>query len=389
MRHTLHLAPRLPVALIALSLAACQPPDASALFNQVEVFPVDDAATTNARYIQAIDGANESLHIALPAGDDPAVGDAIARAWDRGVQVEVITDIDLASTPAVTTLLDAGVPTTLADDAVAYFDFNINENVSFPSEDCVMSHSFLVADEMSVVTGSHWGHVDDGSPQRELVYQMRGEDLIIDLLLEHNQIFGGTDATTTTAYDANAKSITDFRWMYRTTTGVDLELWFGPQERLTKRVIDAIYGARSSVRVLTSDFFNEGVALALQDKAKWGVDVSFVVDDSFDTALSQNQDLLELSPDVTWNRVPYDDPPTLILIDYQADPDGYRSRAKAMMLSHGLVSGPRLVRRDPVVSDQLIDGTMWVLGSSDAELPPELLQLMATFDEHFAESEEL
>jgi len=370
-------------------LAACQPPDASAIFNAVEVSSTPDAASTNARYLQAIDDAAETLHIALPAGDDPAVGEAIVRAWDRGVQVEVITDIDLADTPAVSALLEAGVPTALADDEVAYFDFNINEDVEFPSASCVMSHAFVVQDELNVVAGTTWGQLDDGTPRRDIVYNVRGEDVIIDLLLEHNQIFGGTDATTTTAYDANAKSITDARWMYRTSTGVDMELWFGPQERLTKRVIDAIYGARASVRVLSGDFFNEGAALALQDKAKWGVEVDFVVDRSFDTAERDNIDLLDLTPDVTWHRVPYDDPPTIILIDYKPDQDNYRSRAKAMILTHGLVSGPRLYRRNPVVSDQLIDGSLWVLGSSDAELGPEFLQLLQVYDDHFEEAEEL
>ena len=377
------------VCLPSAVLIACQPPDPDGIFNKVEVFPSDDAQATNARYVQAIDQAAETLHIALPAGDDPDVGDAIVRAWDRGVQVEVITDIDIEDSPAVTALLDAGVPTTLADDGVAYFDFNINQEVSFPSEDCVMSHSFVVADEATIVTGTSWGGIDGGDPQRDVVYLMRGEDLVHDILLEHNQIFGGTDATTTTAYDANAKSITDFRWMYRTTTGIDLELWFGPQERLTKRVIDAIYGARTSVRVLSGDFFNEGAALALQDKAKWGIPVDFVVDDSFDTAIADNAQLIEDTPDVTWHRLPYDDPPTIVLIDYQPDEDDYRSRTKAIVLTHGLVSGPRLFRRQPVVSDQLIDGTLWVLGTSGPELGPEFLQLLQVYDDHFEEAEEL
>jgi phosphatidylserine/phosphatidylglycerophosphate/cardiolipin synthase-like enzyme len=365
--------------LVAIVLAACQPPDPEQMFNAVEVFVEPDASSVNQRFIAQIDSAQSSLHVALPEGDDPAVADALLRAWDRGVMVEVITDIDLSDTPAVAPLVDAGLPTTLADDGVAYFDFNINQEVVFPSESCRMSHAFVVADEERITSGSAWGRDDD---RQGVVLELRGEDLVTDILLEHNQIYGGTDATTTTAYDANAKSITDFRWMYRTTSGLDLEMWFGPQERLTKRIIDAIYGARSDVRVLTGTFFNDGLARALQDKAEWGLDVQLVVGSTFDPTDRDTRDMFSESPDVPWSQLDFADPPTIVLIDYGADPEGYRSRARAIVLSHDLVSGPRLYRGEPVVSDQLIDGTLWGLGTSSGELPPEMLKLLELFDDH-------
>lgn len=372
--------------IVLLALAACQPPDTTGLFQDATVTVAPDGTAANDRYLQAIRGAQESLHVALPIGDDPAIGDAIVEAWEGGVMVEVITDIDIAESPAVAALLDAGVPTTLADDGVAYFDFNINAEVSFPSEACQMTHAFVIADEAEIIAGDRWGAVDD---QPTVVLELQGEDLVNDLLLEHNQIFGGTDATTTTAYDANAKSITDFRWMYRTQSEIDFEMWFGPQERLTKRIIDAIYGARSDVRVLTGDFFNEGLALALQDKASWGVKVEFVVGSEFDPTFRDNRDMFENTPDVPWMRLPFANAPTIVLIDLENDPDGFRSRTKAIVLTHGLVSGPRLFRGEPVVSDQLIDGTLWGLSTSTGELPPELLDLLELFQQHVDLAEEL
>lgn len=369
-----------------LSLAACQPPDTSRVFQDAALEVTPDGVATNDRYLDAIRGAQQSLHIALPAGDDPAIGDAIVEAWEGGVMVEVITDIDIADTPAVSALLEAGVPTTLADDDVAYFDFNINDEVRFPSEDCQMTHAFVVADEATIVAGNRWGALDD---EPAVVYSLRGEDLVHDLLLEHNQIFGGTDATTTTAYDANAKSITDFRWMYRTESDLDLEMWFGPQERLTKRIIDAVYGARSDVRVLTGDFFNEGLALALQDKAAWGVKVEFVVGAGFDPTERDNRDMFENTPDVPWMRLPVTNAPTVVLIDVENDPDGFRSRTKAIVLTHGIVSGPRLFRGEPVVSDQLIDGTLWGLATSSGEMPQEILDLLELFNQHVDQAEAL
>ena len=80
-----------------------------------------------------------------------------------------------------------------------------------------------------------------------------------------------------TAFSNMQKSIADNRWLYRTQSSLDLEVWLGPQERLTKRIIDAVYGARSSVRVLTNDFANEGLTQALQAKAGHGFNVQVIV----------------------------------------------------------------------------------------------------------------
>ena len=56
-----------------------------------------------------------------------------------------------------------------------------------------------------------------------------------------------------------------------------MEIWLGPQERLIKRVTDAVYSSRSDVRILTNELADGGLAKALQAKSADGFDVQVVV----------------------------------------------------------------------------------------------------------------
>ena len=373
--------PHLP---LVAALAACTPPEL-ALFNTLTVDVAPDQASANAPFIAAIDSATTSLHVALPAGDDTSVSDAILAAVDRGVEVEVIADIDTRTAPAVAALLDAEVPTTLADDEVAYFDFNINAEVRFPSEDCVMSHAWVVADRARIVTGSSFGGL---SSSPEIVYSLTGEEIVEDILWEHNQVYGGVDATTVTAYDANAKSLTEPRWAYHFPQPIQGELYFGPQERLMKRVIDAVYSARSSVRLMSPTFANPELAKALQDKAKWGIAVEVVVGPDFNPDDPDVRTWFYAASDVAWSRSPDPTFPTVALIDIEPDALGFINMPRAMTLTHGFLSGARLYRSEPTPSDQLVDGTMWVVGQTIAP-GAELQPLIDLFDDRSSASEAL
>jgi hypothetical protein len=361
-----------------LVVVGCTPPDPTERFTEVEVLVVEDEAAASERFLQAVEGASDTLHVALPAGEDTEVADAIVAASERGVQVEVLTDYDLASSPAITRLTDAGLTVQLADAGLGYFEFNLGVDVQWDSEMTVMSHSYVVADSQRLVASNRMGSVRPGT---RVVYDIRGQDIIQDLLWEHNQMMGGTDATATNAYDAPSKSILETRWRYPMvsptgSSSVGLEMWFGPQERLLKRVIDAVYSARSGVWILTDDFSNEGLARALQEKARWGFDVEVVVGPHFGDASSQLSRILEdETPDVPKRQITEDiDVPTVILIDYPDDAEGYRPHTRAMVLTHDLFSAARLYRGDIVLTDQLIDGTLWVL--SDTNTPDAPIQAL-------------
>ncbi len=371
---------------VVLLLGACAAPDPSELFYRAAVSTPADEAGAAAAFVDAIGSADTSLHVALPAGEDTALSDALVQAYDRGLEIEVITDVDLAETDAVRALLDAEVPVALLDGGLTYFEFSQNADVTFSSGVTRMSDAWVVADRKRIVAASSVGSLADGT---RVVFDLEGEDLVDDVLAEHNQLFGGTDATAVDAYDAPNKSITDNRWRYGTDTSADLEVWFGPQERLTKRVVDGIYGARSSIWILTNDLCNEGLTKALQDKADLGFDVRVVVGPAFGTASSLVSRLFEETSDEVDKRQ-VSDPvvPTIVLLDWEEQGSGLRSRARAMVLTHDLLSASRLYRGEPVPTDQMIDGAMWVL-STAAEPSAEMETLRAVFQDHLDRSEDL
>ncbi|MEQ1570048.1 MAG: hypothetical protein ABMA64_30725 [Myxococcota bacterium] len=373
------------VALVAL--VGCAPPDPERMFVHFELAIEDGEDAAADRFRAACDAAQDTLHVALPGGENTDLADAIVDAYDRNVEVEVITDYDLGASPAVTRLLDAGVPVALRDAGLTYFEFGQSADVAWSSDMTILSDAWVVQDATNIVFADRIGTGDDGA---RVVYEVRGEDVVDDLLREHNQLFGGTDATAVDAYNAPNKSILETRWRYGTTSDVELQVWFGPQERLLKRVIDGVYSARSSVWILTDDFSSEGLAAALQDKAKWGFDVQVVVGPHFGDAEDELSRFLQNeSPDVPVRQIlDVQDVPTLVLIDYEDDLEGFRPMSQGMVLTHDLYSAARLYRGQPVITDQLIDGTMITL--TDVNEPSEpLLELVELFRAHFDRSEAL
>ena len=183
----------LPFALI---VAGCAPPEMSRVFTQVDM-TVTTADAADQAVADALDAANASVHLAIPAGIDVRVPEAALRAWERGLEVEVVTDIDQADDEGIVMLMESGVPVSLADDELTYFDFNINQDVTYSSNSAKMSHAFAVVDRSAVWQLSAMGRGTGDSPVVQ--FMVTGEDLVEDMLTEHNQVFGGADAVATTA----------------------------------------------------------------------------------------------------------------------------------------------------------------------------------------------
>lgn len=384
---------RLPLFLLAVG--ACGAPDPTWMFHSMNVEVADGPEATTDAYLDLIENATTSLHVALPAAEDTRLTDALLDADGRGVLVEVVTDWDQQDDAGAIDLLDAGLPVTLANDGIEYFEFSINDDVAWDSTQTIMSHAFVVADSRYVVASTHAGDLLDGE---RIIIRTEGQELVDDLLLEHNQVFGGSDAVATTAFDGPAKSIVDARWVYPSEDDVLPEMWFGPQERLTKRVIDGVYSAKSSVWILTDDLANSGLAVALQAKAKAGFDIQVVVGPGFgSTSAVQSNLLLSSTPDVQKWQVSTERTPTVVIIDAIPDREGYERATRAMVISHALYSSPRLYDENPndavaaveVLTDQFIDGTLW--GFTDASGTPSgaILELIDVFERHRAQGEEL
>ena len=343
-----------------IALMACAPPDSAETFVQLNARTFTAEAQVNDAFIELIQSADDELSIALPQITDTRLSDAIIAKHAEGVLVRVVTDIDQATDPGTRALQDAGVPLRLADGDITYFDFILGNEVSWTSDQVIMSHAFVVSDNYRTITATTAGGQADTSV---VVIDIQGQDIAQDLWLEHNQVFGGSDATALTAFSAPAKSRTDIRWRYPAQGDVPVEFWLGPQERLIKRTIDAIYTARISVRVLSNEMVNEGIARALQDKASWGFPVEAIIGPDFSTTSQALARVFQNNtPDVSKFRFnDAADMPTIILVDIEGGPDVL---PRAYVLSHDLYSAERTYRGTEVITDQLIDGNLFVFSDT-------------------------
>jgi phosphatidylserine/phosphatidylglycerophosphate/cardiolipin synthase-like enzyme len=363
--------------VIPVLLLACAAPDPAGLTSTLAVDAIDDPAAANARFVDQIDAAEHTLAVGLPAGDDTTLSDALIAAQGRGVAVEVVTDVDVAASPAIAALLDAEVPVKLADGGITYFDFDSSADVGWSSDQVMMTEAYAIADGTYFTAATTAGGLATGT---RIVFSGHDEDLGQDLSTEHNQLFGGTDATALDAYAAPSKSIADWRWKYGTSSDADLEVWLGPQERVGKRFTDAVYGARFSVKLLTDDFSNDGLVRALQAKADEGLDVQVVVGPHFGESSSiLARELTDADLDVL-KVSSLDDAPSILIIDADDSDEALR---RALVATLDLYSPPRFYRGAPVTTDQLVDSQLWVIddwGATSQLIAP----LQATFDAYRA-----
>ena len=369
---------------VSLLLGACAAPDTTEVFQVVDVSAEDNAASTHEHFVAAMDAATSDIQLMLPTIEDTALSDAAIAAFDRGLDVEVVTDQDASGSAGALALFEAGVPVTFADGAVTYFEFSVGEMVAWNSDQTMMTHAMVLTDGTDFVAATTAGQEADGW---RMVVTGKGEDLVRDLWDEHNQVFGGIDATSLTTYSSLAKSIADMRWRYATESEIDVELWLGPQERLIKRVTDAVYSSRSDVRILTNELADGGLAKALQAKSADGFDVQVVVGPRFGTTNDdQHAELLADTRDVAWSQVSDEVVPTIVLIDFDQARDGLYHRPRAIMVTHELLSAGRFYvdsngRFETLLTDQLMDGALWSFDAYDAP-SGELLQLEELWQTH-------
>jgi hypothetical protein len=368
-----------------LFLGCAEEPPVSEAFHQIDLQIVDDGSAVSAAFIDVVSGAERRVQVLLPSLTDDTLADAIVDAHERGLQVEVASDVDVSGDSGFALLEAAGVPVTFGDGGVSYFDFAINADVAWTSEQVVMTHSMIVADEINVVTASNFAP-GDGS---RLLWTARGEDIGKDMSLEHIQIFGGLDASSRTSYDSLAKSVADPRWMYPTQTDHLLEIWLGPQDRVIKRIIDYTYGARANIWVMTDDLADEGLIRALYAKRVDGFDVRVLVGPNFGrSAPNSSAVLLRETAGLEKRKISDAVVPTVVLIDTSRDRNGRYNTARGLGVSHPIWSANRLFAGSEVQTDQLADGSMWILDDF-SEPSGDLLDLVTLFETAWERGEEL
>lgn len=278
---------RATLALVgAVLLAACST-EAPSTQDYRHRFEVLTEAEGNAEIVdaavRAINRAESIAWVAADRFDSDRMVDALVAAAARGVDVRVVGDADRRDQPSFVRLLaelpdvmDTGelVPAVRFGNGALAYSPSPDVVVERDGDDSAMTHNFVVVDELFVI-GATDGFIDDRAAA-QVGFEAASEWIGRDFGDEFRQLHAGVFATTLNTFNGPLKSDTNNRQFYRTDDG-RIELYFGPQERLMKQIIDDVYAARASVLVAAEFIANSPLADALRYKAEAGFDVTVVV----------------------------------------------------------------------------------------------------------------
>ena len=220
------------------------------------VYFTDPAGKTGERpdqeIVEAIDGARESIQMAMYNFSLETITDALLRAQKRGVAVQVVLDSNTTDSVQAQRLADAGIP-VVGD--------NRRES---------MHNKFIVIDGYQVWTGSlnmtYGGTYNDHNNIVRLV----DSRINLDYRTEFSEMFDDG------FFGANSPSNTPFPRITRDNTII--EVYFSPDDGVRGQIIPLIQNAQESVHVLAFSLTADGIADALLKKAQDGVDVRIVFD---------------------------------------------------------------------------------------------------------------
>lgn len=382
------------VACLALVAVACdtEAPASDDFYLQASAFvvaPGDAVMSSDAlegEVIALIRGAREEVLVALEDFESTAVAEALVAAHVAGVEVRVVGDADRRAQAGFALIEAADVPVTYGDGALSW-----NPN-PFLAVDRIgdtnrMTLNVVVADRLDVIALSGgFPAADDASYQ--LGIRLHGEDLARDVADVHDQLFGGTFATTLTFYGASTSADANHRTIYPLPDERRFEMFFGPQEPAAKHLIDEIYAARASVWIATEFLANESVVSALRYKAEAGFDVRVVAGTSVPT--EDDRVLPELvsalgDTDATVRTLDGVQG-SLVLIDVVASPfDGATFPARMFVSSAPFVGAVPFAGEGedarPRTSAVFTDFMVWMLGEQSGVRPEAIDEAAQRFTE--------
>lgn len=362
-------------ALVAAVAVSCSTdaPDPADVFNRVGILEAGDGALSTgdleSRMIAIINGAEHRAYAVFEDFESEPVAQALIDAHNRGVDVKVVGDVDRRYQVGFRMAEEAGLYTRFGNGELD-FELEPTRPATAEGDHSRVTHNFVVVDSRFVVNIS--GGFLEGRPNvQQLGFEATSEDIATDFEDEAIQMAGGVFATTYDNFNSIIKSDVNNRRYYRTETGV-IEVYFGPQERLMKRVIDAAYSAKSSVFIVGEGLENEFLAEALRYKAMNGFQVAVVLDADAEgespiaTSLASDFDDIrgdDVLPDLRYRSGIQQN---MIIIDANVSPhDGKTHQTKVYVLSEPLAASGGFVRvgntYEGRTADALMDANMWAL----------------------------
>jgi phosphatidylserine/phosphatidylglycerophosphate/cardiolipin synthase-like enzyme len=216
--------------------------------------PADPGDTAHA-VVKYIDATTQTLDVCAFELDNIIITDALVRAVQRGVRVRLVTETDYLNENGVIALRSVGVP--VVDDK---------------RDGALMHNKFMVFDNKAVWTGSM-------NFTENCAYKNNNNGMYFDVpqlaenyatkfkwMFEYRK-FGGSPGGLFAHIPNPVVTLPD---------GTKVENYFSTHDHCADHVIEAMHGAKRSIHFMAFSFTHDGIARAMLEKARAGVEVGGV-----------------------------------------------------------------------------------------------------------------
>lgn len=208
----------------------------------------------DAALAEAIDQARLSVEVATDDFDLWSLRDALIAAHRRGVVVRVVAESDNLAVPELQALMQAGIP------------------IVGDRSEGLMHNKFVIIDRWEVWTGSMNFTLSGAYKSNNNLIRLHSPQLAEDYLAEFTEMFDddrfGPGSPANTPYPSLS------------IEGTPVEIYFSPDDGTARELIRLIQGAQESIYLLAYSFTSDGIASAILSRARAGVEVIGVFDES-------------------------------------------------------------------------------------------------------------
>jgi phosphatidylserine/phosphatidylglycerophosphate/cardiolipin synthase-like enzyme len=225
----------------------------------ISVFFTDPSAGGNTRgpeneLIAAIDGAKNSVDMAIYNLTLDSIGQALFRAKGRGVTVRLVMESESLDKKLPQSLIVAGIPI-------------IGDN-----REGLMHNKFTVIDNQEVFTGSpNYTSTSFYNDFNNLV-SIRSQRVAKDYMVEFEEMFSEN------LFGPDGRAVTPYPQV--TLDGTLIEVYFSPDDKVASKVLPILQSAKTSIDIMAYSFTRDDFAQAIRDRAAAGVTVRGVFDES-------------------------------------------------------------------------------------------------------------
>ena len=240
--------------------------------------------------IGAIEGARQTLDVAVYDIDLMPVADALLRARDRGVRVRVVTETDNADTKAIARLRAGGIP-VVTDERNGY-----------------MHNKFMIIDGERVWTGSMNFTDNDAYQNNNNAALLRSPELARNYAVKFAAMFERRAFGPARASGDTVPRLT--------IQGIPVENYFAPEDPTVEAIRAALRNARERIVFMAFSFTHPRIGDALLERARAGVEIHGVVERSgAEAPVSQFDRLRRAGIDVLKDGNPYNMHHKVFVID--------------------------------------------------------------------------